>query len=84
MKLGKLDEIMREKFFLGKGEVFLEFYSLLLFLLHVGNKEKAREGLIKTPKIVMKTCERFEKDKEYSVSRKRTETLEQYILTSLP
>lgn len=57
VKLGNLDDFMLEKgnsktkFFWGKGEVFLEFYSLLLFLLHVGNKGKAREVL---PKVLEK------------------------------
>lgn len=41
------------------------------FLLHIGNKGKAREVLIKIWKIVMKTCERFEKDKKYSMSSKK-------------
>lgn len=49
VKLGNLDEVMLElRSSLGKkGEVFLEFSFLPLFLLHADNKGKVREILRK-------------------------------------
>lgn len=61
----------KTKFFWGKGEVFLEFYSLLLFLLHVGNKGKAREVLPKVlEKLLWKPGKDWEGQKLFYVKQK--------------